>query len=701
MKFSLCLCFVVLCTFTLSALIVPVSNTPVLTDDNMISGLVRVDPDDKQPEELSTKCWLWQDGNDLLAYFECEIDEDFYPGPVGTKDNTSSADYVRIQLITMPTAYYAYYYAVYPSGNMMDAVRNSDLNVDSKWNSSFSTINVHDDKLWKVTMRIPLSELRFEQQLPYEWKIIVTRNHKKAECVYSHPFLTTEMNKDYFLKAQEITLTGPIKRSLDISFRPYLVKSYDLIQKTDSFDPDNLGMDIAFNPSQRTRVKLSLNPDFSDVPPDDATDNYNNKYPQWLMENRFFFTEDIDVFGVGMDAFATRKIVQPSLAYKITGNNQRLNWGVLGAFDKEIRSGTHIINPDDYYQALAINPVWRSLKISNTLLSRINKDYYNHVYCGGFSWRFLPDYRLGATTYLSTKKQPDVILTREGYLFGANLGATPRDWNADAYYTLCSKDLIMDMGYLNRNDFHKWGGSLGWDMPQKPNFIKYCGASAWAEMYEYHPDKSPTHERYFGANVYLNFRPKFSVNSTISRAVELDWADTPHDLYGANANLSLFMWDPLSLSLFFERQNSLIYELYQTHFMNRYDLSLWGNPSPKISYSVSATLKQYTYPKYNVIAGEDVVLDNKYIIANADADYTLNQNTRFSGGFSYDTNDSYGVYGSLGYFARLRYEFKPGYLVYAGFQSSQYQTIKSTYDKPLGAFYKDSATAYVKLALTL
>lgn len=687
--------------FSLGALLVPVSNIPVLTDANLISGLVRVDPEDKLPEKLSTKCWLWQDGSFLVAHFECEIDSDFYPGPVGTKDNTSSADYVRVQLITMPQAYYAYYYAVYPSGNMMDAVRNSDLNVDSRWNSTFSASTEHDDKLWKVTMRIPLSELRFEQQLPYKWKIIITRNHKKAESVYSYPFLSTDMHKDYFLNASDIELSSPIHRSVDISLRPYLVKSYNLIDKTDSFDPDNLGMDVAFNPSQRTRVKLSLNPDFSDVPPDDAADNYNSKYPRGLMENRFFFTEDIDVFGVGMDTFATRKIVQPSLAYKITGNNQRFNWGVLGAFDKEIRFGSHIKNRDDYFQALAINPIWRTLKINNTFLSRMNDDYYNHVYSGNLNWRFFPDFRWGATTYLSTKKLPGVGTSKEGYLYSTNLGATPGDWNADAYYTRCSKDLALDMGYFYRADFHKWGGSAGWDMEQKPGYIKYAGASAWTEMYEYNPDNKPTHERSFGANAYLNFRPKYSLSTTLSHAIELDWADTPHELFGANGNISLNMWDPLSVTLYYERQNCLIYELYQTHLMNRYDLSLWGTPSPNISYSISATLKQYDYPKHSNVAGEDVLLDNNYVIANADADYTLNQLTRFSGGISYDTNDSYGVYGSLGYFARLRYEFKPGYVVYAGFQSSQYQTVKSTVDKPLGSFYKDTATAYVKLGLTL
>jgi hypothetical protein len=405
MKHLLCFWLLACCLTICLAFVVPVSEVPVLTDANLITGLLRVDPDDKEPEKLQTKCWLWQDGDDLLAYFECEIDSSFYPGPVGMRDNVSAADYVRVQLITIPDAFYAYYYAVYPSGNMLDAVRNSELSVDKNWNSHYTIENTYDDKYWRVTMRIPLGELRFQQKLPYRWKIIITRNHKNAEVVYSYPFLTTDMKKDYFLKAQDIELTHPIKRSLDISFRPYFVKSYDLIKKTGSFDPDHIGMDIAFNPAQRTRIKLSVNPDFSDVPPDNASDNYNSKYPPYLFENRFFFTEDIDVFGLDREIFYSRRIGKPNLAFKITSSSKSFNWGALGAFDRDARANDML----NYYQVLAINPAWRTVKLSNAILTRSNEAYYNHAYNGNYHWQFAKDFKLNARTTISTKKNPDTL----------------------------------------------------------------------------------------------------------------------------------------------------------------------------------------------------------------------------------------------------------------------------------------------------
>jgi hypothetical protein len=690
-------CFIV----TSFGFVIPVSDVPVLTDANLITGLLRVDPDDKASEQLSTKCWLWQDEDDLLAYFECEIDSSFYVGSVATRDNAGAADYVRVQLITMPESYFLYYFAAYPTGNILDCVRNSELMIDRNWNSHYTYESKYDNKTWRVTMRIPLAELRFQQKLPYQWKIIITRNHKTAAAVYSYPFLTTDMKKDYFLKAQEIELTKAIKRSLDISLRPYMVKSYDLIEKTSSFDPDHLGMDIAFNPAQRTRIKLSVNPDFSDVPPDNAADNYNSKFPPHLMENRFFFTEDIDVFGLGMEVFYSRRIAQPRLAYKITGSSKYFNWGALGAFDKEIRVGNMLINRDDYYQVLALNPAWRTVKLSNAILSRINDDYYNHVYSGNYYWRFAKDLQLNARTTISTRKTQTDTEAKEGMIGSLSLSVTPGNWYSDGYYTRCSKDINLDMGYLYQKDFHKWGGSAGWDMDQNPGYVKYGGFSTWTEIYEYYPDTIKLHERNFGANIYLNFRPDFSFNTTASVGSEIDYNDVAHDNYAYNALLSYYKWDALSMSVFYQHQNSLVYDLYKAYNQDRYDISIWGSPTPKLNYNLTGSLKQFDCPKVNNVFGSTVIIDNNYIIVNGSISYTKSQKLRFSSAISYDTNDSYGVYSALGYNANLRYEFLPEYFLFAGFQSRQYQDIKSTYNDPLGHFWKASATAYVKLALTL
>jgi hypothetical protein len=203
------------------------------------------------------------------------------------------------------------YYVAYPLGNLQDGVRNTSMDVDNSWNSHYSYSSDFDDNIWRVTMRIPLDELRFAQQQPYRWKIILTRFYQLHPGILLLPLCQYQYGQELLPRCHDIILETPVKHKLDVSLRPYLVKSYDLIAKTSSFDPEHLGLDLALSPGQRTRIKISLNPDFSDIPMDSAQDYYNSKYPPYYDENRFFFTEDIDAFGVDYDLFYSRNCSAP------------------------------------------------------------------------------------------------------------------------------------------------------------------------------------------------------------------------------------------------------------------------------------------------------------------------------------------------------------------------------------------------------
>ena len=86
------------------------------------------------------------------------------------------------------------------------------------------------------------------------------------------------------------------------------------------FDENDLGFDLSFRPNYATNVKFSFNPDYSDVPLDDESDIYNLKYTPTLLENRYFFIEDFNAFGIDNTMFYSRNILQPQYALKITGN---------------------------------------------------------------------------------------------------------------------------------------------------------------------------------------------------------------------------------------------------------------------------------------------------------------------------------------------------------------------------------------------
>lgn len=685
------------------ALVLPDSAQHVLTDENLLSGFVRIDPDDKKPEILPTQAWLWQDGADLVVRFAARIDSSFSKGSLSVRDEGTTADFLRVQLITIPDAYYAYYYVAYPLGNLQDGVRNTDMSTDYAWDSHYSYTSDITGATWLVTMRIPLQELRFQQSKPYNWKIILTRYHQQKDEFYSLPYANTNTGKDYFLKAQDIVLSTPVKHKLDISFKPYFVKSYDLIARTGSFDPEHVGLDIALNPGQRTRIKLSFNPDFSDTPMDSAQDDYNSKYPPYYEENRFFFTEDIDAFGIDYDVLNTRNIVQPRLAGKATGNTSWMNWGALGAFDKEIKNGADIINRDDYYQALALNPNWRRFQMYNGVVSRVNEGYYNHVYTGSAKWEYLPHLYLSGVLNLTTLKNEfaGLLEPQNGYKTGFGLRADPQDFDISLGYLRLSKDLAYDAGYLYETDYEYVGGSLGWSKTFGERKVRYAAISSWA--YGYHKDLSldPYYSYESGMTANLNLASKFNFLANCSAARVPDLNEDLHNVYNGMLGCT---WNKLKNFRIFGGYlygKQLVYALSNVYSQQRISINSAMNPLQNLAVSLVGSWNSYDYAKQLLPGTNLVLLDEEYLIANATLEYTPRATFKISLGSGLSTYESGGRTASLSSYGNLRYEFKPEMFLYLGFKSAQTQVEPSNWSDPLGSFRKDLSTVYAKLSLTI
>lgn len=685
------------------ALDVPLSDVPVQTDANLLNGLTRVDPEDGAPEKLQTKTWFWQDGGDLVVRFEAEIDSTFTPGSVSLRDEGGSADYLRLQLITMPEAHFAYYYAAYPTGTLEDGVRGSSLSIDLSWNSHYTYETSHNDSLWTVTMRVPLGELRFRQPAPYRWKVILHRYHDESEDFYVLPFLTTNDGKDYFLKAQDIVLTEPLKHTLDIAIKPYFVKGYDLLSRTSTWDPEHVGLDIAFNPGQRTRIKIALNPDYSDAPMDNAQDDYNSKYPPYYDENRFFFTEDIDAFGVDYDVLNTRNIAQPRLAFKATGSSDVVKWGALGAFDKEIRDGTEIVNPDDYFQVLALNPAWRRFQMYNAVVSRVNKGYYNHVYSGSAMWEFYPHLYLASALNLSTLRHEDAGVPDplNGYRAGLSLKADPGDFDASLGYIRLSKDLAYDAGYLYETDYEYIGGSIAWSKSYAARKIRYLAFNSW--FYGYHSQLSVepyyTYESGFTSN--LNLASKFNFMFYGSSARVPDLVRDLHDVYSGTLGCTWAKLREFRIYIGYTYSQSLVYSLADVYSRHTANINSVLKPWESMSLSLTGSWTRYGYPEENLVGGIPVKLDNSYLIANASLEYTPSSTFQITLGSGLSTYERSGSFATLSAYGNLRYEFRPEWFAYLGFKSAQTQDDPSAWDDPLGHFRKDLGTVYAKVSVTL
>lgn len=684
------------------AMALPDSAEPVLSDANLLTGFVRIDPDDKKPETLPTKAWLWQEGDDLMVRFEAAIDSSFTRGSISVKDEGTLADYLRVQLITIPDAYYAYYYEAYPLGNLADGVRDEKHNVDFAWDSHYSYESYISSDTWTVTMRIPLGELRFRQEQPYRWKIILGRYSYQNREYHSQPYAVAKMGKDYFLKAQDIELSTPVRHKLDITFKPYFVKSYNLIDRTSSWDPEHVGLDIAFNPGRRTRIKLALNPDYSDVPMDRVQDDYNTIKPPYYEENRFFFTEDIDAFGLDYDVLNTRNIVQPRLAFKATGNTKALNWGVVGAHDKDIRYSEELIEPGDYFLALAINPNWRRFNMSNGFVSRVNKGYYNHVYSGSMEWEYLPHFYVNSAVNLSIRDSEAEELTepQQGCQVGFGLRADPGDFDISAGLELKTRDLAYDAGYLYEKDNAALSGTISWSKGYADKKVRNASLSGW--YYGYLKDLSLepyyVYESGFFSRLHLDSRFVLLANASLARIPDL--TDNLHDVYNGMLGCTWARLSNLVIYAGYMYGNNLVYQLSGTYPQHGVNINAWAAPLKNMSLSLVGSWNKFGYDKLTDPDTGQVRLDDEYIIANATLEYTPTAVFKVTLGSGFSSYELAGSSATLNYYGNLRYEFRPEWFAFVGIKSAQTQTEASTWNNPTGEFQRNLHTAYAKLSVT-
>jgi len=687
MQKYLLLLIIIISSSALYGLTVPFSENEIKTENNHLSHFVRISPDDSLACPLSTDVWLWHNGKNLYVLWQAEIDEKFEKGNFAPNDTWIDADFLRLQIITDVKNYYAYMFYAYPLGSKYDCIRKSDLNIDSGWNSTYEYKNDISDNMWKSMMTIPFKDLRFYGNPPYNWKIILTRYLKKDDDYYSVPYGTTKMKKDYFRKARDVTIKEEIAKSRNYRIRPYFIKKYDMIEKTASFDPDNVGLDFSFNPNFSTKVKLSINPDYSDVPMDTEQDIYNMRFAPTYQENRYFFIEDLDVFGVGGNdsseqVFYSRHIMQPRYAFKITGNAKHYSYGFLSALDKKVTTDGEVTNPDDLYNMIAYKQKGENLNTQFTLLNRMNNDYHNEVLHIHPDWEFIKNHSLWAKVNLSLKELESK--TNKGYygLFGYNGQKGDIGWST--CFAKVSKNYAPDMGWINVTDLYAYNLNAWQNSEPNKKYLKEYGWSLW--WHEAAKNKTNNLlEHNGGINFWFNTPQKINCWTNFNMGKE-GYEDNVYDWYCIYFGGKWTKFEEFGFMIGGGGGKTLIYDLLETHKKAYLDLNCWGKISQYFSYSISSTLKKYFgLPK-------DAGLDDEYWIGNAGFDINISNNLSLTNGLRFNDYSSGNQTMHLGFFSNFRWEFKPDCNVYLG-----YKTASNKIDNKVETDYKQT---YMKISYT-
>jgi hypothetical protein len=312
-----------------------------------IYEFIQRDPDEGKPATEVSNVWVAYDHSSLyVAARLYDNQPDSIIALLTRRDSFSESDWFGVYLDPFYDRRTGYFFGVNPAGSIVDGILFNDSWDDDSWNGIWDYAVERDDHGWIVEMRIPFTQIRFDETEDMKWGINFTRIiQRKNETSY---FITVPKVESGFV-SHFATLTGlkGIKPKQRIELLPYFrTKASFLLHDAD--DPfykgnqfsESFGADIKVGIGSNLTFDATLNPDFGQVEVDPAVVNLST-FETYFQEKRPFFIEGNNIFYFG---------------YGGANSNWGFNWGTPELFYSRrigrspqgpVNSNGHIDFPDE------------------------------------------------------------------------------------------------------------------------------------------------------------------------------------------------------------------------------------------------------------------------------------------------------------------------------------------------------------------
>lgn len=313
-------------------------------DVRRASGFVQQEPDEGRPAtERTIVRAAFDDG---ALYFLIEA-EDSQPeqilGQLTRRDTQSSSDWVHVWLDTHEDGRNAYRFSVNPAGVVQDARVYDDGLEDASWDVVWEAKARTSTSGWTAELRVPLSQLRYDQGRP-RWGFIARRDLRRRNeksWLVAMPRGSGRL-VSLFGKLDGL---GELPSAWDLAVVPYLRGGLTRDAGVGGL-AGSAGVDVRFGLGASVNLDVSVNPDFGQVEADPSTLNLTAR-EVYLEEKRGFFLEGREILryslGLGDNnpetLFYSRRIGKEAIlgAAKLTGKTSG-GWSI-GLLDAVTASG--------------------------------------------------------------------------------------------------------------------------------------------------------------------------------------------------------------------------------------------------------------------------------------------------------------------------------------------------------------------------
>ena len=239
--------------------------------------------------------------------------------PLGRRDEVEQAEHLLVSLDTYLDRRTASTFGVTANGVRLDHyyASDNDFDDDDTFNPVWQARTSVDERGWIAELRIPFSQLRFNQRSPQVWGLNVRRwiPSLNEEVFWSPIRRTDERWASLFGDLHGIDVQ-PRQR---VELLPYVTGNARLIGTRDAADPFNeganpgggAGVDVKLGIGSNLTLEGTVNPDFGQVEADPAEVNLS-AFETFFDERRPFFVEGANLLGGNVeDYFYSRRIGAP------------------------------------------------------------------------------------------------------------------------------------------------------------------------------------------------------------------------------------------------------------------------------------------------------------------------------------------------------------------------------------------------------
>lgn len=270
-----------------------------------INNLTQRDPiEGAHPTEKTEITILYDDEALYIGARMYDSHADSIISRLGRRDDFVSADQIFFYVDPYNDKRTGNYFGVNAGGTMYDGILYNDDWNDNSWDGVWSAKVSVDKDGWTAEMKIPYSQLRFNQAEKAVWGInikrVIERKNEVDYLVY-----TPKNGSGFVSRFAEMTGIDRITPPGRIEILPYTVGKAEYKQH-DAADPfntgsrytPNFGADIKIGFGSNLTLNATVNPDFGQVEVDPAVVNLSD-VESFFEEKRPFFVEGSSIFNFG------------------------------------------------------------------------------------------------------------------------------------------------------------------------------------------------------------------------------------------------------------------------------------------------------------------------------------------------------------------------------------------------------------------